>query len=174
MSEERGITALSIKLQAPLWRGLRSFNRFCAFQPPPFTGIPPAPAGGSVKGTVPPVPFTHPSFLAPRGVPPLGSPAFLRFASPPPDPQMAVRRAAWTAFARAHHRAAPRYGLLRPSASAPTVESDVAGTVPARARPSSSRLRCTLARLCASRSARNFQETFRCAETFLEVPIFSP
>ena len=69
------------------------------------------------------------------------------FTRSQPTARRSKRRAArgWTACARAYHRAASRYGLLRPSASAPAVESDVAGTVPARARPTSLQPRCTLA-----------------------------
>ena len=98
------------------------------------------------------------------------------FARTQPTARRSERRAAcgWTACARAYHRAAPRYGLLRPSASTPAVESGLLGAVPARARPSSSRPRCTLGRLCASRYARNFQETFRCAETCPETSVLSP
>ena len=93
-----------------------------------------------------------------------------------PTARRSERRAArgWTACARAYHRVPPRYGLLRPSASTPAVESGLLGTVPARARPTSLQLRCTLARLCASRSARNFRETFRCAETCPASSVLSP
>ena len=56
------------------------------------------------------------------------------FARSQPTARRSERRAArgWTACARAYHRARPRYGLLRPSASAAAVESDSLGTVPAR------------------------------------------
>ena len=56
------------------------------------------------------------------------------FARTQPTARRSERRAArgWTACARAYHRAAPRYGLLRPSASAAAVESDSPGTVSAR------------------------------------------
>lgn len=49
-----------------------------------------------------------------------------------PTVRRSERRAArgWTACARAYHRAPPRYGLLRPSASAPTVESGLLDTRP--------------------------------------------
>ena len=101
------------------------------------------------------------------------NPAFTRTQ---PTARRSERRAArgWTACARAYHRARPRYGLLRPSASAAAVESDSLGTVPARARPFSSRPRCTLGKLCASRSARNFRETSRCAETCPASSVLSP
>ena len=56
------------------------------------------------------------------------NPAFSRTQ---PTARRSERRAAcgWTACARAYHRAPPRYGLLRPSASAAAVESDPFGTV---------------------------------------------
>ena len=92
-----------------------------------------------------------------------------------PTARRSERRAArgWTACARAYHRAAPRYGLLRPSASAAAVESDPFGTVPARSshvcqEPS------TPPPHCASRSARNFRETSRCAETCPASSVLSP
>ena len=100
------------------------------------------------------------------------NPAFPRSQ---PTARRSERRAArgWTACARAYHRALPRYGLLRPSASAAAVESDSLGTVPAR----SSRM-CqglpTPPPHCASRSARNFRETSRCAETCPASSVLSP
>ena len=83
-----------------------------------------------------------------------------------PTARRSERRAArgWTACARAYHRAAPRYGLLRPSASAATVESDALVTVPAR-ESHACQGPVTPPPLCASRYARNFRETFRFAKT---------
>ena len=83
-----------------------------------------------------------------------------------PTARRSERRAArgWTARARAYYRAAPRYGLLRPSASAPTVESGLLGTVTAR-ESRACQGPVTPPPLCASRYARNFRETFRCAKT---------
>ena len=54
-----------------------------------------------------------------------------------PTARRSERRAArgWTARARAYHRAAPRYGLLWPSASTAAVESDQLGIDPARENP---------------------------------------
>ena len=87
--------------------------------------------------------FPAPSTAA-RGVSPLASPSS-RAASPPPDAQSAVRHADGLpalALSTAQRLAT---GCCRPSASAHAVESDVAGTVPARARPTSLQPRCTLA-----------------------------
>ena len=84
-----------------------------------------------------------------------------------PTARRSERRAArgWTARARAYHRAAPRYGLLWPSASTAAVESDQLGIDPARENPHMPGTTDTPPPLCASRYARNFRETFRCAET---------
>ena len=92
-----------------------------------------------------------------------------------PTARRSERRAArgWTACARAYHRALPRYGLLRPSASAAAVESGPFGTASAR----ESHVRqgpLTPPPHRASRSARNFRETFRCAETCPETSVLSP
>ena len=100
------------------------------------------------------------------------NPAFPRSQ---PTARRSERRAArgWTACARAYHRARPRYALLWPSASAAAVESDSLGTVPAR----SSHVRQGLPTPpphCASRSARNFRETSRCAETCPASSVLSP
>ena len=92
-----------------------------------------------------------------------------------PTARRSERRAAsgWTACARAYHRAPPRYGLLRPSASAPTVESGPLGTVPAHESYACQGF-VTPPPLCASRYARNFRETFRCAETYPISPVLFP
>ena len=84
-----------------------------------------------------------------------------------PTARRSERRAArgWTARARAYHRAAPRYGLLWPSASTAAVESDQLGIDPARENPHMPGTTDTPPPLCASRYARNFRETFRCAKT---------
>ena len=114
--------------------------------------------------------FPAPSMAA-RGVPPLATPSS-RAASPPPDAQSAVRHAGGLP-ALALTTARPRYGLLRPSASAAAVESDPFGTVPARSSHACQGLP-TPPPHCASRSARNFRETFRCAETCPETSVLSP
>lgn len=100
------------------------------------------------------------------------NPAFPRSQ---PTARRSERRAArgWTACARAYHRARPRYGLLWPSASAAAVESDSLGTVTARSSHACQGLP-TPPPHCASRSARNFRETFRCAETCPTSSVLSP
>ena len=109
--------------------------------------------------------------MAASGVPPLATPPS-RAASPPPDAQSAVRHAGGLP-ALALSTARPRYGLLRPTASAAAVESGSLGTVPARSSHVCRGLP-TPPPHCASRSARNFRETSRCAETCPASSVLSP
>lgn len=92
-----------------------------------------------------------------------------------PTARRLERRAArgWTACARAYHRARPRYGLLRPSASAAAVESNPSGTVWTHESHVCQEF-LTPPPHCASRSARNFRETSRCAETCPASSVLSP
>ena len=115
--------------------------------------------------------FPAPSTAA-SGVPPLATPPS-RAASPPPDAQSAVRHAgglpalALTTAQRLatgccgppHRR--PRWKAMLSALSRHMLTLPCQGPV-------------TPPPLCASRSARNFRETFRCAETCPISPVLFP